>query len=496
MSGREALPSGVLGYYFNRGGLNNQKLALLGLCLKASLEGPRRLILPKLIQFNQKTMSDTPVDLSRYINLEVFRDFLERRGIEVLDLEARGEEGGWDYFHFANNYIQYATLRNELKPEGFVCDFFRCFVPFIRTSDVMGALSKRIFSEYEVKIVVQMRIEKDWEHHVLHRIKGLIGANENALLSGEAIVQKIRNTFREESSAIYATCDEDSLPVSKEDIRRKIDVELGTKVHFKSDMLETAGEYNQLSLLELSMLDFEMAASAPIFVGISRSTFANLVGIERYAQTNVPVRCHYIYNSPGAELRQRTDNGAFESPELAVASDPSTAEYDFQVALVLDAAGKQAEALEKYLSRAENMDGDVDEAYHSAYRAAQIKESLGYAPDDIVGSYLLACKMLPLRAEAAYAGSRYCRNHKLFQQGYSIAIPALILSSVPDDRFVEPWIYEWAFLDEYSVNAYWSGHYKELLDVCLEFLKRGKFPERHRQRIKANARYSLDRLFK
>ena len=68
-------------------------------------------------------------------------------------------------------------------------------------------------------------------------------------------------------------------------------------------------ELAALSTLETSILDFEVALQAPIFVGLSRSTFSNMVSFEALCRTRKPAPHHYIYNFPGDQLGRRCDNG-------------------------------------------------------------------------------------------------------------------------------------------------------------------------------------------
>src|SRR3954468_23313440 len=89
----------ALGYSFNRGGLNNQKLALFGLFLKAYREGPPRIVLPNLVLFNQITFNHPPVPIDQAFHIGPLLEFAARHGLEVLDEAPRGDEGAWDYFH-------------------------------------------------------------------------------------------------------------------------------------------------------------------------------------------------------------------------------------------------------------------------------------------------------------------------------------------------------------------------------------------------------------
>lgn len=70
-----------------------------------------------------------------------------------------------------------------------------------------------------------------------------------------------------------------------------------------------------MTILDLSLLDFEMAVRAPYFVGLSRSTFSDLAGFERVCRTRRNLENHYIYNVPGDGLGRRMDNGSQVLPK-------------------------------------------------------------------------------------------------------------------------------------------------------------------------------------
>lgn len=63
-----------------------------------------------------------------------------------------------------------------------------------------------------------------------------------------------------------------------------------------------------------------------------------------------------------------------------------------------------------------------------------------------------------------------------------------------DGLFVEPWIYDYGLLDEYAVNAYWSGHYRDSLDAALKLLAQPNCPDDQCARFAANAKFALDQL--
>ena len=56
------------------------------------------------------------------------------------------------------------------------------------------------------------------------------------------------------------------------------------------------------------------------------------------------------------------------------------------------------------------------------------------------------------------------------------------------------WIYDYGLLDEFSIAAYWAGHFGECLAAAERLLSEGKVPEQHRPRILENARFARERL--
>ncbi len=487
------LAQNALSYRYNGGGLNNQKLALFGLFLKAWRDGPRRVILPDLRLFDHRLS-----DLSNY-GLIIFdealqrgplRAFAARHGIEILDLPPRGDEGGWDYFHEAMNYIPRAALLGDLTPESFVCDFFRSLVPAVEHAGLAQRVINAAFGRQGIRLALQLRIETDWADHVAHRLGPAIAVVEDNGPTFPEIVRKICNTAQVNGRpGIYVVCDEAALPVPKEDIRGAIRREFGIDLFWKSDLI-AQDELAKLSLLDLSMLDFDLCLAAELFVGLTRSTFSNMVALEKYSRTQAPVERHYIYNMLGPRLALRTDNGAFEVPELAAAADPWDQAHSFHVAQVFQAAGDRERALELYCARAEAGFGDPEEIYVSLYRAAQIKAELGAPAGEVIDAYLRAAAILPSRAEARHGASRHARLNNMFKEGYEIAAPAIDLAAPQVGRFVERWIYEWALLDEYAVNAYWADRFQESIDACERLLREGKLPEPQRERVEANAHFA------
>ncbi|MBV8399508.1 MAG: methyltransferase domain-containing protein, partial [Acetobacteraceae bacterium] len=112
----------------------------------------------------------------------------------------------------------------------------------------------------------------------------------------------------------------------------------------------------------------------------------------------------------------------------------------------------------------------------------------------MIATYLRASDLVPSRAEALHAASRYCRDRGRNTEGYELARRGIELPQPAGALFVQPWIYDYGLLDEYAINAYWAGAYRESLDASLRLLGSNKLPESMRERVAANARFAADKL--
>lgn len=200
------------------------------------------------------------------------------------------------------------------------------------------------------------------------------------------------------------------------------------------------------------------------------------------------------------EGRRSTDpetyarDAAILARALETETDPFLiARYTFYLAQSYRDAGRPADALAAYLQRAE-LGFWVEEVYVSLHQAGQMMEALGRAPDEIIAIYGRATETLPSRVEAAHAASRLCRGIFRYQQGYDIAKPSLGRQAYAEGLFIKTWIYEYGLYDEYAVNAYWAGHYRDCMDGCLRAMTGGKVPANEVPRFLANMRFALDKL--
>lgn len=202
-------------------------------------------------------------------------------------------------------------------------------------------------------------------------------------------------------------------------------------------------------------------------------------------------------NQDGARRRDpetyRKDAAVLERA-LAGETDPFlVARYTFYLAQSYRDCGEKEKAIDAYLRRAD-LGFWQEEIFVSLYEVGKLMGALGRDKEAVVATFQRATDACPSRAEAAHAASRYLRLAGDFARGYAIAKPALGLAMPAGGLFVEPSVYEYGLLDEFAVNAYWTGRYRDCLDATLRAVSGGKIPPHELSRFYMNMRFALDNL--
>lgn len=188
------------------------------------------------------------------------------------------------------------------------------------------------------------------------------------------------------------------------------------------------------------------------------------------------------------------DDAAILEAALTEETDPFLiSRYTFYLAQSYKDFGEQEHALKAYLRRSQQGFWQ-EEVYVSLLNAARIKESLRDDVAEVVQAFMAAHESLPTRLEGLHGAVRLCRQHNQHQQGYILAKYAMSLPQPKAGLFIEQWIADYGLLDEFSIVAYWTGHYRESFDACLQLLKESKAPPEYRQRIRNNANFAIIQL--
>jgi hypothetical protein len=188
------------------------------------------------------------------------------------------------------------------------------------------------------------------------------------------------------------------------------------------------------------------------------------------------------------------DDVATLGEALEAETDPVIrARYTYYLAQSYREIGDQEKARELFLARAALPVWPPERAL-SLYQAACLTEALGHPDTMVIGAYLAAYEADPSRAEALHAAMSFCRRKGAPHQGYLIGKHAITMTEPARGLFVEAWIYDYGILEEFTVVAYQSGHYRECLDAIERLLADGKIPPSAGERLRANARVAAARL--
>ena len=188
------------------------------------------------------------------------------------------------------------------------------------------------------------------------------------------------------------------------------------------------------------------------------------------------------------------DDAAVLEAALRVETDPFlVSRYTFYLAQSYRDCGQLQPALQAYLRRAQQGYWQ-EEVYLSLLYAARLKDSLAYDAAQIIQAFMAAHESLPTRLEALHGALRCCRLNGQYQQGYILGSYAVSLPGPTDGLFIEPWISDYGLLDEFSIAAYWAGHYRVSFDACTQLLKAGKAPKQEQPRIRTNLNFAITQL--
>ena len=147
--------------------------------------------------------------------------------------------------------------------------------------------------------------------------------------------------------------------------------------------------------------------------------------------------------------------------------------------------------LNNRLLRRSRLDHWQQDIFVSLINIARLKEAREYSNDEIIAAYIEATAACPTRAEAIHGAARFCRNKGIYERGYEFATQGLTIAYPSDALVVEDWIYEYGLLDEFAVNAYWTGRYAECVEACDRLLSEGKLPAEMRDRVLKNKNFAV-----
>jgi FkbM family methyltransferase len=185
--------------------------------------------------------------------------------------------------------------------------------------------------------------------------------------------------------------------------------------------------------------------------------------------------------------------------ERELERDPADARSAFYLAQTYRDLGHQSDDRERlrqavhwYRVRAE-MGGWAEEAYCAWRELGVLSDELGDWPA-AVDAYLRGWELRPSRLEAVHGLTVGLRTREQHHAAHRFASLAANLEPLPlpaDLLYVEPWIYRWGMLFEYSITAYWVEQYEASIAACRRLLEIEELPPAHREQTARNMDHAV-----
>lgn len=142
--------------------------------------------------------------------------------------------------------------------------------------------------------------------------------------------------------------------------------------------------------------------------------------------------------------------------EEALEKEPNNTRYMFYLAQSYRDSSQPEKSLEAYQRRVD-AGGWPEEVYYSMYMVARLKESLRYPTAEVIEAYSKAWEYRPERLEAVFHAMRKLREEKRWTLALAYGEAALQRTGTADILFVEPEVWQWRLLDEFSICAFYAG---------------------------------------
>ena len=187
--------------------------------------------------------------------------------------------------------------------------------------------------------------------------------------------------------------------------------------------------------------------------------YLHLEGKAEIVQGIVP-NCYIVADiSPlkrASSLEEKYSNDA-KILEEALEKEPGNTRYMFYLAQSYRDSNQLEKAIECYEKRIAMGDWP-EEVYYSMYMIGKLKERMGAPINEVTDWYSKAWEFRPERLEAVFHVMRKLREQKRFLLAFAYGEIATKTRGTGDILFVEPEIWQWRLLDEYSLAAYYIGN--------------------------------------
>ena len=280
-------------------GLNNQRLALLGLFeiareREAAVRLPRELV-------DWTPVPRDPGTPPQHPSVPIWEVLDEVAFMAAVRLCPLSSDTPTETLTMQECFRRGAHASRQARPGSFAERFILGF----RAARPLRDIADRVtdFLKERDAFALQLRIERDWREYILRKTGTLEAVTDDEQLTVDpaVIFAKCAATPElAEFKAIWACCDEDDLTQPKAEIKAA-GRDHGYQILFKTDLPSTVDL--PTSRLRRSMIDFEVCLSAPAYVGLGRSTFSNT--LDFIANANEDRRSQFRYDLPSDRCESR-----------------------------------------------------------------------------------------------------------------------------------------------------------------------------------------------
>jgi len=194
----------------------------------------------------------------------------------------------------------------------------------------------------------------------------------------------------------------------------------------------------------------------------------------------------FVSHFDGARSRNPTkylDDAELLRAALASPDDPDLeARYTFYLANSLRDAGVVDEAADAYLQRTA-MEGWAEETYQAWLWFARMRHRSAGPTAEVFDALARAHDVVPTRAEACCDAATYARMAGRMPTAALWSARAMAITRPESSLFLEPDVYQWRSLYEYSIAAWYVGDIEGGKAACQRLLDDGVLPGRERSAV-------------
>jgi glycosyltransferase involved in cell wall biosynthesis len=166
--------------------------------------------------------------------------------------------------------------------------------------------------------------------------------------------------------------------------------------------------------------------------------------------------------------------------EKALIDEPNNTRYMFYLAQSYRDSGQLEKSLEVYKRRAEAGEWE-EEVYYSLYMIAKLMEKMEQPINEVIEAYSKAWEYRPQRLEAVFHVMRKLREQNRYVLAFTYGDLAIKTPGTSDILFVEPEIWQWRMVDEYSIAAFYIGHPEIAFEKTSQIVNSPVFATIHQQ---------------